>query len=189
MTRIKRPAAAVGAAVLLSFSLTACGGAPTDASKDDFCEAYGGVFEKIFAVSGDEPTEDEWEEVQDAVGELEDVGTPDGISDDERNGFEVFVEAIADADYDDIKDSEDGEIPGVSEDDDADAEKFFAYATKTCPDALGIPTDLPTDIPTDLPTELPTDLPTEIPTDLLTDLSDLTELPSELSDLTEIPTS
>ena len=45
MTRIKRPGAAAGAAVLLAFSLTACGGAPDDASKDDFCDAFTGVFE------------------------------------------------------------------------------------------------------------------------------------------------
>lgn len=179
MTRIKRPAAAAGAAVLLAFSLTACGGAPDDASEGDFCDAFKGVFDSLLSAEGDTPTEDEWEGFQDAVGELEDTGTPEDISDDERNGFEVFVEAVADADYDDVKD-ESGDIPGVSDDDQADGELFFAYGTKTCPDALGIPTDLPTDL-TDIPTDIPTDL-TDIPTDL-------SDLPTDLSDLTELPTT
>ena len=38
MTPIKRPLAAAGAAVLLALSLTACGGAPADASVEDFCK-------------------------------------------------------------------------------------------------------------------------------------------------------
>lgn len=146
MTRIKRPAAAVGAA-LLALSLTACGGAPTDASEEDFCDAFGNVFEPLLSVSGDEPTEEQWEEFKDATSEFEDVGTPDDISDDEREGFEIYVEAVADADYDDVKDSEDDEFPGVDEDDNDKVEKFFSYATETCPDAFGIP-EIPTDIPT-----------------------------------------
>lgn len=151
MTRIKRPAAALSATVLLAFSLTACGGAPTDASEEDFCKALADVFEPLVAASFEEPTEEQWEDIQDSVEDLEEVGTPEDISDDERNGFEVFVEAVGDADYDDIKDGEDGEIPGVSEDDEADADKFFAYGAEKCPESFGVPTDVPTDL-TDLPT-------------------------------------
>ena len=38
MTPMKRPLAAASATVLLALSLSACGGAPTDASKADFCK-------------------------------------------------------------------------------------------------------------------------------------------------------
>ncbi len=149
MTRIKRPIAARRrnrAAVVLPDRLRRR--SPDDASEKDFCDAFGGVFDTLFAADADGPTEDQWKDVQDAVAELEDTGTPKDISDDERNGFEVFTEAVADADYDDIKDSNGDELPGVDKDDQADGEAFIAYGTKTCPDALGIPTDLPTDIPT-----------------------------------------
>lgn len=176
MTRIKRPAAAAGAAVLLAFSLTACGGAPDDASEDDFCDAFAGVFEPFADITGD-PTEDQWEDFQDATGELEDTGTPDNISGDEREGFEIFVEAIGDADYDDIKDADEESFPGVDKDDEAKVTQFFGYAGETCPEAFGVPTDLPTDL-----TEIPTDLPTDIPTDL-------SDLPTDLSDLTDLPTA
>jgi hypothetical protein len=151
MTRIKRPAAAVGAAMLLAFSLTACGGAPTDASEEDFCDAFADAFEPLISVSGEEPTEEQWEDFQDATGELDDVGTPEGTSDDEREGFEIFVEAVGDADYDDVKDAEGDEFPGVDKDDNDKVTAFIEYATKTCPEAFGIPTDLPSDL-----TELPT---------------------------------
>jgi hypothetical protein len=150
MNRIKRPAAAVGAAVL-AFSLTACGGgAPEDASKDEFCEGFGNVFEPLINLSADEePTEDQWEEFQDATGEMEDIGTPEDISEDEREGFEVFIEAVGEADYDDVKDAEDDEFPGVDKEDNDKVTAFFGYATETCPEAFGIPTDVPTDIPTE----------------------------------------
>jgi|GEM_PF-1038953 len=194
MTRIKHPAASLSATVLLAFSLTACGGgAPDDASTDDFCDAYGEMFTALLESEVDGPSEEQWENFQDKAAELEEVGTPDDVSDDVRNGFEVFTEAVADADYDDIKDS-DGEIPGVSDDDNADAEKFLAYGTRTCPGA-GFPTDLPTeqlselsDLPTEDLTEL-SDLPTEDLSELTEDLSELTELTEDLSELTDIPTT
>ncbi len=168
MTRIKRPAAAAGAAVLLAFSLAACGGAPDDASADDFCDAFTGVFEPFVNVTGD-PTEEQWEDFQDATDELEDTGTPDDISDGEREGFEIFVEAVGDADYDEVKDADGNEFPGVDDDDTAKVTEFFGYAGETCPEAFGVPTDIPTDLPTDIPTDL-----TDIPTDL-SDLPTTTE--------------
>ena len=178
MTRIKRPAAAVGAAALLAFSLTACGGggsdAPDDASKDEFCGAVGDAFKPLFSLEG-EPSEDQFDEFKDKIDELKDVGTPEDIGDDERDGFEVFVDAVSDADYDDFKDDSEN-LPGVSDDDEAKAEKFISYATTECASEIGIP-----EIPSDLPTDIPTDL-TEIP-------SDLTDIPTDLSDLTESPTS
>ncbi|MEV5000202.1 hypothetical protein [Nocardioides sp. LML1-1-1.1] len=207
MTPIKRPLAAVGAAALLALSLTACGGSsPTDASEDDFCASLKDTVSAATSVKGDEPTEDEWKDIQKAYQDLGDTGTPKGIGDDERNGFEVITDAIGDLDYDEAKKSfgdKDGssDVPGVSKDDQKDAEKFFTYAGETCQDALGggsdessdessdssdssgssdegsesssESTDMPT-LPTDMPTGLPSDFPTEIPTD-----------PSELQSLLE----
>jgi len=184
MTRIKRPAAAVGAAALLAFSLSACGGAPTDASEKDFCKAYN---DSAFNADIDE---DDFDAQADALNEyaekLDEVGTPEDIPDDARKGFEVIVEAFGDVNADDLEDEDAQQaIEDKYKDDEDDVSAFFAYATTTCLEGLDLPTDL-TDLPTDLPTDL-TDLPTDL-TDLPTDLSDLTEIPTELSDLTEIPT-
>ena len=151
MTSLKRPAAAVGAAALLAFSLTACGGggggsdAPESASKDDFCKAFADAFTPLANLQGD-PTEDQFNEFKDSVAHLGDVGTPSDISDDNRKGFEVFVDAVNDGSYDDFK-SDSQNLPGVSDDDEAKAEAFFTWASTECASELGIPTDIPTDIP------------------------------------------
>ncbi|GAA3550527.1 hypothetical protein [Nocardioides daeguensis] len=142
MTPFKRPLAGAGVAVLLGLSLTACGGYPTDASKKDFCGGVEDVITSTSSVSGEEPTEAEWKKLQKAYGDLGDIGTPKDISDAERNGFEVIVDTITDLDYDEAKKSfgdNDGEdsIPGVSKNDEKDAEKFFTYSSKTCADQLG----------------------------------------------------
>jgi hypothetical protein len=190
MTRIKRPAVALGAAALLALSLTACGGggggsAPDDASAGDFCKDFGDAFNQDF---GTDPTEDQFNSFKDQVANLGDTGTPKGIPDDARNGFETFVDAVDKLDYNDVKNAGPDETFGISKDDKKDFEAFFAYATTTCAEELGAPSDIPTeDIPTEL-SDLPTDL-TDIPTDLSSFLSDLPTDLSDLSDLTEIPTS
>lgn len=189
MTSLKRPAVALGAAVLFAFSLTACGGdsgsAPDDASKGDFCDAVGNAFKPLLSLEG-EPNEDQFKEFQDKVGELKDVGTPDGLSADQRDGFEIFVDAVHDADYQDFKDDPQN-IPGVNDEDQAKAQDFLTYATAECAAEIGIP-DIPSDLPTDL-SDLPSGLPTDL-SDLPTDLSDIpSDLLSDLSDLTEAPTS
>lgn len=139
MTRIKRPAAAAGAAVLLAFSLTACGGSsPDDASKDDFCKDVGTAFDQDFA---SEPSEDEFNDFKDNVADLSDTGTPKGIPEDARNGFEVFVDAVDELDYDDVKDADADEDFGISKDDQSDFEEFFTYAATECAEELGVPED------------------------------------------------
>jgi hypothetical protein len=148
MTRIKRPAAAVGAAVLLAFSLTACGGgAPDDASEDDFCE-----------VVLDEPGEDA-DSINKWGDELEEVGTPEDIPEDAREGFEILVDLAKDVDDDDLENEN-----FIDEFSGEDQEKFAAYSAYLAETCIG---DLPTDVPSDL-----TDIPTEL-SDLPTDLSDL----------------
>ncbi|GAA3819255.1 hypothetical protein [Nocardioides panacisoli] len=152
MTSLKRPVVALGAAALLALSLTACGGddsgggsddAPASASKDDFCKAFSDAFTPLANLSGD-PTEDQFNDFKDAVSKLGDVGTPSDISDDNRKGFEVFIDAVHDGSYDDFK-SESDSLPGVNADDEAKAEAFFTWASTECAAELGVPTDVPTD--------------------------------------------
>ena len=141
MTRTKllvRPVAALGAAAL-ALSLTACGGgasdAPDDASEEDFCEAFNNAYEPLASSEDAELSEDQFNEFQDGVAEIGEVGTPEGISEEEREGFEIFVEEIADLSYDDFQESVesgDEELPGVSQEDSDKAGAFAEYAGKTC---------------------------------------------------------
>lgn len=150
MTSFKRSAAALGAAAVLAFSLTACGGddggdsgsdsAPADASKSDFCQAFADAFKPFVSLEGD-PTEDQFNDFKDAVKDLADVGTPSDISDDQRTGFEAFVKAVDDGSYDDFKNADGSDIPGVSADDQPKAQDFLSWSGKECASELGLPSD------------------------------------------------
>lgn len=153
MTRFKRPAAAAGAAALLAFSLSACGGsdaadAPTDASKDEFCDGWNAVYEPLAEAGSGDPTEEQFDKFKEEVEALADIGTPEEMSDEAREGFEVFVDAVSDSSFDDFDSAEGDNLPGVSEDDTAKAQAFVEYAVTECLD-LGDLEDLPTDVPTE----------------------------------------
>lgn len=114
-----RRLALVGASLVLFGGLTACGGSPDDASKDDFCDAM-----DKFSKTGDD-----FDKVQDAAEELGDTGTPEDIDDDARKGFEFIVDKVDDADdEDDLKKTGDD----MSKDDKKESEAFGKYYAKTC---------------------------------------------------------
>lgn len=103
----------LAAGTLLVGTLAACGGgpkgadAPTDASVADFCD-----------VIGDLTTADP----EKLVDDLAEVGTPDGIPDEARDGFEVMIdEATADE---------------VSDADQEKVNALIVYITETC---TGVP--------------------------------------------------
>lgn len=139
MSPIKRYAGAASAAVLLAFSLTACGGAPTDASSEDFCKAYNGQTEALEAIDPEGSPESQAGDLVDALKDyaekLDEVGTPENISDEAREGFEITVEELGDLDADDVQKAiEDGnaEFAEVSKDDEEKAAAFDEYASKEC---------------------------------------------------------
>jgi hypothetical protein len=148
--------------VLIAGSAVGCGGddknsgggtsAPDNASTEDFCNAFGDLFTGI-SNAGSTPDSDAIQAFKDAAGKLSDVGTPDGISDAARHGFELFVNALEDLDNDATAADLEKLGNDFSKDDEADMTSFIEYAIQTCPDALGgsLPSDLPTDLPTDVP--------------------------------------
>jgi hypothetical protein len=139
MTSIKRLAGTAGAGVLLAFSLTACGGgasdAPDDASKEDFCDAYNSSSD----LGEDASAEEQVEAAKDQADKIIDVGTPEDMSDDEREGFEIFTDAIKDVDEDDIdkfteagSEDEFQDALGTSDDDFEKVTAFLTYTSTTC---------------------------------------------------------
>ena len=110
---------------LFVYYRTTCGAraAPGAASESDFCQAIEA------APTDDKPSQDDvdkWTE------ELKDTGTPDGIGDDERHGYEVLVDALDDVDVDDLGDDTKFEDVVKDAGDRKDVEAFFAYYGKTC---------------------------------------------------------
>ena len=115
---------------------TACGGAPTDASEDEFCEVFNDS-----AIAGDDIEDDDFEAQADALNEyaenLEDVGTPESISDDARKGFEVVVDAFGEVNADDLEDEDaQAALEEKYKDDEDDVTAFFQYAAETCEPAI-----------------------------------------------------
>lgn len=130
--------AAAGAAAL-AVVLAGCGGgsgggggsAPDDASKEDFCAAYTSMLETIMSmdVGSDDavPAMKEWGE------KLEEVGTPEDIPDNAREGFEVIVEALSELDEDATQQDLEDLGGDLSAEEEKASEAFGEYVTETCP--------------------------------------------------------
>ncbi|MDO9456710.1 hypothetical protein [Nocardioides sp.] len=148
LTISSRPVVRVGFVAAALLTLAACGGiaddAPTDADPQAFCDAY-------FS---------ETQTAEEVAKELADIGTPEDISDDERNGFETYVEGLDDEGDKANKDVSSVQIPA---DDQEDGNAFVTYAQNTC-GALQAPTEDPSAAPSEEPTEEPTEAPSEEPT-------------------------
>jgi hypothetical protein len=115
----------IGATLLVVAGMTsACGGSPEDASTEDFCAAIQDI------PSGDKPTQDE---VDDYIDKLEDTGTPEGISENARSGFETWTEVIGDIDVDDSEEEIQKQIEeAVDQDKEKEVDELFEYVSREC---------------------------------------------------------
>jgi hypothetical protein len=124
--------------VLAGASLVGCGGgdggdggAPTDASKDDFCKQLTSLFSDLGTMA-DATDKEAVAAIKNWARDLEKVGTPETMSDEARDGFELMLDQVADLDEDDT--TEDFQ---KLDDDLSDSEKeavsaFEKYTTDTC---------------------------------------------------------
>ncbi|WP_309649265.1 hypothetical protein [Nocardioides sp.] len=139
-----------GAASVLALVLAGCGGggasgAPTDASQDEFCEKYTTGFLNAFEEIDPEASEQEQaeailESLKTWADDMSEVGTPDDMSDEARDGFELTIESIQDLNADDLQDEEamaelEDELSG---DDKEAAAALQTYVTDNC-DFGGLP--------------------------------------------------
>lgn len=109
--------ASAGAALLAGF-LTACGGPPEDAEKQDFCEVIEGI-----------ENFEEFDEAVELYEELESIGTPEDIGEVAREGFEITVETVLAADdRDDVEQA----YEDLSAGDKDRVDAFSEYARETC---------------------------------------------------------
>lgn len=133
--------------LLIGAVTTACGGsgggAPADASKDDFCAAQTSLFES-FDVDLTDPEaampdeKDMSDALHDWADELKKVGTPEGIPEDARKGFEETIKQAADISEADLKSPDLSALQDeMSADAKANAEAFNTYVTDTCGSILG----------------------------------------------------
>ena len=138
---------ALGSTVLLLGAVTsACGsgGAPTDASEKQFCDTQSGLFADLMPDDMADPQvpsdEDMARAVKDWGKELEKVGTPEGISDEARAGFESMVEQAGEIDASDFSIDQLEELAEggakASKQAQKEAEAFSDYLNETCGNPL-----------------------------------------------------
>lgn len=117
LTFSPRPVLRGGVLAVAFLTLAACGGiaddAPSNADLTEFCNTY----------------YDEESTAQEVAQKLAGIGTPDDISDAERNGFEVYVDGLEDEGDSPNKDVDEVQIPA---DDKADGQAFVTYAGEAC---------------------------------------------------------
>lgn len=115
--------------ILMGGALAGCGsdGAPTDASEGDFCDSYIAALK----MGGEEAT---GSDVKEWAEGMEETGTPKGISEEEREGFELLVKWAKDVDED--AKATDVEDPDMSESDEKKVDAFGEYVGTTCEDEI-----------------------------------------------------
>jgi hypothetical protein len=132
--------------LLVGAATSACGGggAPADASEKDFCDTQSSLFDDLLPEDMANPELPSNEEMAQAVKdwgqELEEIGTPEDISDDARAGFEQLVEQAGEIDaadftIDRLEELEQGGAD-ASEAAQREAEAFADYLTETCGNPL-----------------------------------------------------
>ena len=105
-----------------------------DVSVADFCGAYSAYFRQLAKAAS--PNDLDIKAIKEFSEKLGELGTPAGIPDDARNGFEVSVKAAEDL-PDDATTADLAKLQNdISADDQADAMAFGQYVVKTCPDLV-----------------------------------------------------
>lgn len=118
MTPARRLAPAVCAAVGTVVLLAGCGGPPENASKKEFC----GQLEEV-------NTQKSWKATKKAVADLQEIGTPEGISKDARAGF---LELAANTESSKNREALLATIEKLDKEDRRQLTAFNDYVTRTC---------------------------------------------------------
>ncbi len=136
---LKRVLVAVAAPLLLAGTLTACGGPPTDASKKDFCKVHDAEpdLSELDETSSNKDIAKVFKEELDKItDDAEEVGTPEDMPDDAREGFEITLEKAQDLSAKDlekaIEDEKDPFEDDLSKDDKKKVDAYDKWSNDYC---------------------------------------------------------
>lgn len=109
------------------------------ATTEQFCAGILDVVKVTAPVATSRPSEAEWAKIRKAYADLGEIGAPADIPADEKEGFEITIEAISSLSYAEAEKAlaEAKGIPGVSAEDNAKAEAFYRWAGTACPELSG----------------------------------------------------
>lgn len=116
---MKQFAPASASVLACALVLAGCGGPPENASSRDFCAQQQLVKEQS-----------SWKDAKAQVRKLKDVGTPEHIPAEAREGFVEMVGYIEDARS---RKAFTKRVEGLSAQDSAELDAFVGYVTETCP--------------------------------------------------------
>ena len=123
--------ALAGLALVAGLATGCGGGAPTDASEQDFCDSFTGI---VTSLQGSDAADVQGQvtQLKESVGDLEETGTPEGMPDDARAGFEQFTGLVGDLD-DNVNEDDLGDLGAdLSDSEEGELEAFQTYASETC---------------------------------------------------------
>ena len=121
--------------VAASLVLVAAGatGCSNSASKKEFCDGYENFIKALIDIDAEE--KEYGKKLKEAASDFEDVGTPDDISDDAKDGLEIVLDKIKDLDDDATAEDVNNLDSDLSKDEQKKTDAFESYLGKTCPDA------------------------------------------------------
>jgi hypothetical protein len=108
------------------------GGAKADASEKDFCANFQAVSKDLGTLGANAKDADIIKAVKAAGRKIEETGTPKGISDDARKGFEVETKLIDDLDSNATKEDLGKMDSSLSATEKKQVQAFDKYVSDTC---------------------------------------------------------
>jgi hypothetical protein len=110
---------------------------PTNASTADFCGAFEDLITELSGLGADAQPAEAVGILKGAGSDLAEIGTPEGMPEDARSGFELVLEEIEGLDDNATKEDINNLGADISEAQDADMQAYQGYLRKTCADQLG----------------------------------------------------
>ncbi len=119
--------------VLVAGTTVGCGGgAPTDASTDEFCGVFDDFYKVVGELGEDAKDSDVVKALKKTGEDLEEIGTPEDIPDDARAGYELTVKTIAELDEDASEEELNKIEDEFSEEEQKQSDAFDEYLAETC---------------------------------------------------------
>ena len=153
-----KPALLAASLVLVGGTALGCsgggGGAPTDASEEDYCASYQSLFDDMSTMT-DATDAESIAQIKDWATTREETGTPEDMPEDARAGFETTVTLINDLDDDAQQEDFEKIDEDLTEEETAQVDEFDTYTTDTCGspmDNMEVP-EIPTETPSETPSQ------------------------------------
>ena len=105
---------------------------PDDASTEEFCQNYQDFSAALMKLGQDAEDADFVKALKAAGEDFEATGTPEDVSEDERAGYEVFIQLIEDVEDDATQEDLQKMEQDLSEEEQKQLEGFTAYVSQTC---------------------------------------------------------